>query len=588
MSMFFNRILSLGKVSDEDRFEAHIKQWIPLALLIGIVVGIFMSAFYVVILLIAKSLSYLSYPLIGMAIGGIIIAILVYVKFENPNENGITYVISQRHNEKPIPPEVGAKKFVNSSITIGAGLPVGREGPALIIGSAIATKIASWGNVPEEYQHQAITLGSAASTGALFQAPFGSAIFAAEVPYKEDSDEPMLMAAFLASVTAAVTAKSIISFVNSNIIEITLDIFNLGIAELKINVYNSILAILLGIITGLIGRVFIEFYYNYTDQFIQRFRNHIQILLGLSIALFVIIIGLILIPEFHIIEGISSFDIISDFITDAENEELRITVLLIAIIIEIIATTAIIGSGFPGGIFGPSLSIGAQAGIIFAILLNITNPVTITAWAIVGMSGAHAATTKTPVASVLLILEITGLPNLIIPMVLANISSYVVSGPRSLYRGQLRSRDAKLVHELRDYDQHEGFTIENVMTPKSKTVYATQDMLIADMKTIVTESSKRDFPVIQSSDDYLIIGMIYEEDILRIDEKDDSRVVSDYMSKNILSVNKQMTGREALQIMLDNDVERAPVIDEREELIGIVSIGDIIRGHRKLHEISDI
>ncbi|MHA2250187.1 MAG: chloride channel protein, partial [Candidatus Kariarchaeaceae archaeon] len=448
MSMFFNRILSLGKISDEDRFEAHIKQWIPLALLIGIIVGFLMSAFYIVILLIAKALSYLSYPLIGMAVAGIIIAILVFVNFENPNENGITYVISQRHQEKPIPPEVGAKKFVNSAITIGSGLPVGREGPALIIGSAIATKIASWGNVPEEYQHQAITLGSAASTGALFQAPFGSAIFAAEVPYKEDSDEPMLMAAFLASVSAAVTAKSIISLVNSKITEITLDIFHLGAAELNVNVYNSVLAILLGIIAGLIGRFFIEFYYNYTDRFIQRFKKHIQILIGLSIALLVISVGVILIPDFYITEGITSFDVISEFITDAMNDDLKITILFIAIIIEIVATTAIIGSGFPGGIFGPSLSIGAQSGIIFAILLNVNDPVIITAWAIVGMSSMHAATTKTPVASVLLILEITGLPNLIIPMVLANISAYIVSGPKSLYRGQLRSRDAKLMGEL--------------------------------------------------------------------------------------------------------------------------------------------
>ena len=111
-----------------------------------------------------------------MGIGGIVITILSYARFESRDENGITYVIKKRHQEETVLLDVGAKKFINSSIVVGTGLPVGREAPALLIGSAIASKIVKLAKIPEDFQYQAITLGGAASTGALFQAPFVTAV----------------------------------------------------------------------------------------------------------------------------------------------------------------------------------------------------------------------------------------------------------------------------------------------------------------------------------------------------------------------------------------------------------------------------
>jgi IMP dehydrogenase len=107
------------------------------------------------------------------------------------------------------------------------------------------------------------------------------------------------------------------------------------------------------------------------------------------------------------------------------------------------------------------------------------------------------------------------------------------------------------------------------------------------MKEIIIVSSKRDFPVIRSIENYSLIGMINEEDINRIEDKDENRVVADFIDKKVNTVNKNMTGKEALQIMLDQDIERVPVVNEQNDLIGILSIGDIIRGHKKLHEMSE-
>jgi CIC family chloride channel protein len=305
------------------------------------------------------------------------------------------------------------------------------------------------------------------------------------------------------------------------------------------------------------------------------------------IGMVMIIFGIISVSNYYISEEVSPFESVVELIKDADKQ--LIPILVLAIIIEIIATTAIIGAGFPAGIFGPSLFIGAQTGILFAIIINTTSVIEITAWAIVAMSASHAATTKTPVASVILILEITGLPNLIIPMVLANIAAYITSGPRSLYRGQLRSRDSKIMAELKNYDQHEGFLVEQVMTSKENVVCALPNMSLLELKQIITESSKRDFPIITSKNDYTIEGIISEDTIVQLTpEEIQSMSVLDMMGKKVITVTGEMTGKEALQLMLEHDVERAPVIDKNNQLLGIVSLGDIIRGHVKLHSTADV
>lgn len=586
MPNFISRILSLGMTTEEENFENHIKQWFPIALVIGLVVGVVMSFFHMLIIVFSRILLEIS-PLIIMSVAAIAILVLNRIDFENPEENGISYVIKKRHQEETIPLEVGGKKFLTSGIVLGSGMPVGREGPALIIGSAIASKIVEFANVPEDYRHQAITLGSAASTGALFQAPFGSAVFSAEVPYKEDSDEPMLMAAFLSSVVAAVTASTLIKFVDkSNLFDFSFHIINRSNAFLQANFLNSFLALLLGVITGIIGRLFIEIYYIYINQMTKRYSVQKQLIYGYSIFFACIILGGIIISDFYVIRGVTPFDEIENLIDSSST--ISNQTLIFMILIQILATTALLGSGYPGGIFAPSLFVGALTGLLFATVLQFDDPREIAAWAIIGMSGAHAATTKTPVASVLLILEITGLPNLIIPMVLSNISSYIVSGHRSLYKGQLRSRDAAILSHLKQYDQHEGFTVADVMTKNENIIYFHPNTTLDEALRKFEESGKRDFPVVNSEEDLTVAGMVFEEELLKVKTEGIDYIVEDYMDARFPKITNDMTGKQALTIMLDADVERVPVTDENQKLIGLISIGDIIRGHQTLMEIRQI
>ncbi|RMG21824.1 MAG: chloride channel protein [Methanobacteriota archaeon] len=562
----YRRILS--KEDPPEGYEYQIRFWFPFAMVVGLVVGSVMAGFHIFI--VSYGLLFPSFhPLAIAAIGGIAIIGLVILKIERPDQNGISYVIRQKHQGEEVPFEVGKKKLLSSGIGLGSGLPMGREGPALIIGSALTSLLSKWMNVSPDLRTRAITLGAAASTGALFQAPFGSAVFAAEVPYKEDSDEPMMMGAFLSSVSAAVTAKTLIAIYSSFFYPVPFSVFVVPeIPSLPVNIPTAVLALVFGGAVGIIGRFFIWFYYRYSDG-MQKFPVLIRMTLGLLLSLLTLGIGVFIFQDSFFIPHLSFYSQITFFITNASPRLMWTMVSLL--FLQMIATTAVIGVGFPGGIFGPSLTVGGLAGIIFGLLVAPHSVSLIAAWAIVGMSASHTATTKTPIASVLLILEITGLPLLVIPIVLANLSSYAFSGSDSLYRGQLTTRTMKIMAELSKFDHKEFFKIEEVMTPRGKVVYVSIDQTIGDVLPKLRKSGKRDFPILQGD---RVVGMLHLENL---DHASPNDPIKKYMEKPTF-VSPQMSGKAAIYHMLEADVERSPVVDDEGHLQGIVSIRDIVRG----------
>lgn len=566
-------------ITEREEFINHIKVWIPISIFIGLVVGSVMSLFLIFIFFINSLLGFEN-QLISMAIGSAIIIYMIKIGWESLNKNGMNYVIKTKHNHEIVPIEE-TKEFITSGIALGSGLPIGKEGPALVIGSAIACKIANIFRIKQEDLHNAITIGSAAATGALFQAPLGSAIFASEVPYKQDSDEPMLMVSFLASVIAAVTMKTISDFINMNLFIFDIHLFKLGDAFLEINFRSTILAFLLGIVIGYMGQFFIEFYYFYKKEVVSKFKPLNSVILSIILMLFILGIGRIIVPDLYIVEGLSSFNGIEQFIQDASIK--IIWIILIAILIQVLATSVIISSGFPGGIFGPSLSIGALMGIIFAIILQETDTRVITSYAIIGMSASHAATTKTPIASVLLIMEITGLPHLVIPIVIANIASYVTSGYRSLYENQIHSRDAQILRQLSQYDQMEEFKVVDIMTQFNYLEFVTPDTTLIDMKNMTLHTNKHTFPVIEGKK---VVGIISYGDLRRALDEGSKTTVAEAMIKEVVVMKENMTGRQAMQQLISSEVERCPVIDENGVIKGIITIKDILRGHQKIRELN--
>ncbi len=570
-----------SKFSDRVLFGESLKRWMGLSLLIGIIVGLVMTIFMVFLILLTRFFLLVSFnlPIISMAIGGAILTLILYLGIDTSSDNGISHAISQKHKGLTVSMSTGIRKFFTAGVSIASGLPVGREAPALLLGSSIASRLSEAFKVEKQEIHNAMTLGGAAATGALFQAPFGSAVFAAEVPYKEDADEPMMIPAFVASVAGAVTLSTLVTFLG-NWMTVEVEIFEIGTAVFEINAYTTVLAASLGLLSGLVGRGFVDIYRLF-DKYFQGGTAKLRFLLaGLSISLSSIILASILYPEDYLGEGNTPL-ITTMSILDAG--KYTIWIIIATIIFQMLATAALLGSGFQGGIFGPSLRLGILTGLLFGLVIGTTELQVLTSWAIIGMSGVHAATTKTPIASILLILEITLFPPLVIPMIIANVMAYMISGSDSLYQGQVRSRDSHLMQQLAHFDHTEGFLVKEVMT--KEVVVAHPEMTVGEMRQLVISSSKRDFPVIVSNE---VVGMISIEELSRIDKKFDTTQIAEYFQREFVRLGEDMTGKDALRIMLDADVERAVVTDDMNQLMGILSINDIVRGHNKIYDIARI
>ena len=571
-----------------------------ISVILGLIVGILMIGFILLIEAVIFLISFIAFenPIIGMVIGGSFLLIILLLKIDDATNSGIASVIQMKHKGAILKLSTSIKKMFFSIISIGSGLPVGREAPAMILGSATAISLSIRNKIEKAELHNAITLGTAAATGALFQAPFGAAIFAVEFPYKEDADEPMIMPAFVASVTGAVTTSTIINQLNGwelfSSLGVELEIFNIVAPILEINFATAIFSIVFGIICGLIGRFFVQtfnFFSNKLSPAKLSFRN---LFAGLFICIFVIWLSSFLSSDFYLPLGLTNLNATLDFI-DIDNALSNpgiIFLILLGILLQIVATSSLLGAGFQGGIFGPSLRVGILAGAFFAITTGVIfSPLgliaevgkpQIIAWAIIGMSSVHAATTKTPIASVIFILEITGFSPLITPIITANVMSYLVSGPSSLYKGQVRDRNEILAKELVSYDQHETFNVSEVMTVRDAVISFKPDDTLDTVEEVIEKLGKRDFPVLV---DDKVVGMFFSDILVNLVRTDEEQKVEHYISKEFVSITGDISGKEALEKMVEGDAERAPVVSSDGRLIGIISIGDIIRGNKKLSEI---
>jgi len=570
-----------SKFSDRVLFGESLRRWMGLSLIIGVIVGIAMTLFLVFLFFLTRLMLFIAFgiPILSMLVGGLLLILVLHLGWDRSDDNGISHAITLKHRGQSVSLTTGIKKFFTAGLSIASGLPVGREAPALLLGSGIASKLSYAFHVEKEEIHNAMTLGGAAATGALFQAPFGGAVFAAEVPYKEDADEPMIMPAFVASVSGAVTLSTLVAFLSQWLI-LDVEIFELGAAEFQISVYTTILAALLGLLSGLVGRGFVKLYQLFDDRLQGGSPSLKFLLVGLSISLSSIILATLAYRGDYLGEGNTPL-VTTLSILNVGNY--IIPVILLTLVLQMVATATLLGAGFQGGIFGPALRLGILTGLFFGLITGNTQIESLTSWAIIGMSGVHAATTKTPIASILLILEITLFPPLVIPMIIANVMAFVISGPDSLYTGQVRSRDSNLMRELSSFDQNESFIVDEIMS--TEVITASPTTTVAEMRELIAESSKRDFPVVENQQ---VFGMISIEDISRLSSDCNDELITKYVNHEFVSLSRTMVGRDALQCMLEADVERAVVTDSNNILEGIVSINDIVRGHKKLYDLKRI
>lgn len=323
---------------------------------------------------------------------------------------------------------IAAIKTIASALVLGTGGSAGPEGPAIQIGGSVGSFTATSLHLGIEERRIALIAGAAAALSFIFQSPVGAAIFATELLYEDVLEAAALPPALLASTIAYALSLHILgpeyklpSLHIANIISL----YSLG----ALGSY-----IVLGLIEAFFAFVFVKFFFTakrWFNNIIER-RNlsiYLKPIIGASI---VGVIGIFVPAILGTGEELLS-DLLSAFSHGREVQELigmhynLLVILLVLAIMKIIATSLTVGSGLSGGLLTPSLFIGAMVGQFVGVTLGRYLGVQAVIYAYIGMASLAGAAYKAPIGLAFFVAEIAGTPALIVPALIASLTSAIAT-----------------------------------------------------------------------------------------------------------------------------------------------------------------
>ena len=514
------------------------------------------------------SFNYLLLPVIT-AIGGLISGFLVYTWAPEAEGHGTDAVIESFHKERgKIRKRIPIIKTLSSVAVIGSGGSAGREGPIAQIGAGFGSWLDSFFHLSDRDRRIAVICGTAGGIGSIFKSPLGGAIFAIEVLYKRDLEADALISSFISSVIAYSVFSAFFGF---SPIFATPKYYFESATEL-------VFYIVLGLVSAVFARVFVKIFYGTRDFFKKLdIPNHFKPAIG---GLGVGAIG-ILVP------GVLGSGY--GWIQLAIDRQLVLTLLIVLIFAKMITTALTIGSGGSGGVFAPSIFIGAMLGDAFGLFIELLFPevpVDTRAFVLVGMVAFFSGAAKVPIAAIVMVSEMTGNYDLLAPATLACAVAYIFSGTDSIYENQVLSRAHSPVHRGEfTVDLIEKIRVKDVIS--SKVIKVSPEDSVKQISELISKTHHLGYPVIDKNGK--LVGIVTYADVIKVPIREARKTkVKDIMTTELVTVHPDDTLELALRKMFECRHGHLPVVDPKNptKLVGLISKSDIISGHEIIRRIA--
>lgn len=363
-------------------------------------------------------------------VGGFLYGPLVHFFAREARGHGVPevmYAISKRGGR--IPAKVALIKALASALTIGSGGSVGREGPIVQIGSAMGSALGQFVKLSESQVRLLVACGAAGGIAATFNAPIAGVFFALELLLASFAVRSFA-AVVLASVTASVIGRTFLG--DSPFLSLpTFTVHHAG---------EYLLYVLLGVLAAGVALLFTKVLYGMEDLWDKIWRGPEWLrpaVGGILLGLFLLVL-----PQMY---GVG-YPVLENGVAG----RYAIGFLIVLLLGKILATSLTIGIGGSGGVFAPSLFLGAMLGSAFGQMLAIIAPgrgFTPGAFALVGMGAVFAGAARAPITAVIILFELTGEYSIILPLMLAVVVSTGVAGWLSkdtIYTLKLRRRGVDL------------------------------------------------------------------------------------------------------------------------------------------------
>lgn len=581
----------LKEISKEFNFR-KVQRWAIFSIVIGIVSGFGAILFYLGLSLFSDyvlgglggfypPLPGGELPLFGQQInnirwllfllpaaGGLLAGIIIFTYAPEAEGHGTDAVIDSYNNKRGfIRSRVPLAKAITSIITIGSGGSAGREGPITQIGAGFGSTLASFLKLSDRDRRIMVICGTAAGIGSIFKAPLGGAIFAIEVLYKRDMETEGLVPAFISS-TVAYSIFS--SFFGWGPIFTTPNFKFAHPAEL-------IFYAILGILCAVSAILFVMTFYGLRNKVFRplKIKPHFKPAIGgLSLGIMAIFLPQVLSSGYGWIQIAMNGDLV----------QMSILLMLVLVFAKILATSFTISSGGSGGVFAPSLFIGAMVGGAFGHFAALVFPNIVTqpgSYALVGMSSQLAGAEKVPIAAIVMVSEMSGNYNLLAPLMVASTISYVLSGKFTMNESQVENRASSPAHRREmTVDILESAQVKEAMTTNIVTIDSS--LSIHNVMELIYKYGYTGFPVV---DDKKLVGIITFEDAEKVSvDKRSSTMVKDVMTQKLIVSRPGDSLEDSLMKLLERKIGRLPVVDENDptKLVGLLTKYDIIRIHAKL------
>lgn len=506
------------------------------------------------------------------AVGAILFSPLIYFFAREAKGHGVPEVMEAMElRGGKIRSIVVIIKAVASSLCIGSGGSVGREGPIVQIGSALGSTVGQTLRFSEERVKNLVACGAASGIAATFNAPIGGVIFALEIILRDFSTR-RLAAVVIASVIASVIGQVFLGTQPS----ITVPPYTLR-SPIELLFYLGF-----GFLLVPFCIVFIKLIYKFEDAFNKLPLHELgkPVIGGLLLGS----IGFFYPQVFGV--GYSNIEKVVHNLMPLE-------LMLILIPMKIVAVSLTLGSGGSGGIFAPSLIIGALIGGCFGTSLDLLFPdlgIEPGAYALVGMGAFFAGAAHAPITSILILFELTGDYLIILPLMLSVIITTIASErlhPESIYTLKLVRRGINIGRDIR-YDLLSDMTVKEIVMKEIPTVKPSANI---DEILLAFESGKRGAVAVVENDG-TFHGLITIDDILTSLKYHDSLislVVAEDLAKKGKFVTVKESLNEALRKFLEIDDNVLPVLKTNKgkiTLIGIISRHDLLSAYSRKARIT--
>lgn len=494
------------------------------------------------------------------AMGGLFSGWLVYTFAPEAEGHGTDAAIHAYHNQGGyIRGRVPIVKTFASAVTLTSGGSGGREGPIAQIGAGFGSFLATVLKLSDRERRIMMAAGIGAGVGSIFRAPLAGALFAAEVLYRDpDFESEVIIPAGITSVVAYCLFCLVFGW--GSLFESPPFKFQ---NPLELGPY-----LVLSLVLVATGVFYIKAFYGTIRIFrsLKKIPNHIKPALG---GLLTGMVGFFLPHTLAFGYG---------YAQQAINNELTVPFLLSLGLGKVLTTSFSIGSGGSGGVFGPSVVIGAAMGGVVGKLFHAIMPGVVTqpgAFVVVGMAGFFTAVSNTPISTIIFVSEMTNSYHLLLPSLLVCSVAYLASRRWTIFSRQVQSKVDSPAHAGDFFvDILQSIRVGDLMASVQPVTLIPQTMSFAQFKRTFSETRQHYFPVVDQ--DQRLVGIFSVNDIRGVLFSPDIEhlvVMKDVGTSDIIVTTPEEDLNTVLQKFTTRNIDSLPVVrsDDHGVLLGMLN-----------------